>query len=354
LENPRTACAGDRFVLWRQIFDVARTTPSPHNVQPWRIKFISDDTAELYIDGTRTLPDEDHTGSFLLSAMGMFLEATELAASQHGVSVDARLPRSAEWFAERIANRDDRGLILFAYLRMFPDPEAVPVYPPSLFLSRRTSRLSLHPDPVPASSVEVLTQLAMEWGHRYTHVSDAAVIEEMLTHNIHAVFTDMNVPAYRDEITKWFRFTDHSAQKHKDGLDWRCMNLSRLEFWLSARMSRVLLFAPTRAFLLRRYRKQLGNVPCIGILSGEFFDVPNAVRSGRFLLRFWLDLSRLGLYLHPYGNLVTNKAAATWLKRETGVSNAWLIFKLGFSEPPPASYRRTLDEILVASDERMA
>jgi hypothetical protein len=38
----------------------------------------------------------------------------------------------------------------------------------------------------------------------------------------------------------------------------------------------------------RRYRKQLGNVLAIGILSGDFFLVENAVESGRFLLRFGL------------------------------------------------------------------
>ena len=73
--------------LWRAILEVARSSPSPHNVQPWRVRFISSDHAELYIDGNRTLPKEDLTGCFVLSAMGMFLEALDLTAGQHDVFV---------------------------------------------------------------------------------------------------------------------------------------------------------------------------------------------------------------------------------------------------------------------------
>ena len=108
---------------------------------------------------------------------------------------------------------------------------------------------------------------------------------------------------------------------------------------MSARMAKVLLFPPTAALLKRRYRRQLGNVPAVGILSGDFFNVESAVQSGRFLLRFWLEVTRLGLYLHPYGNMVTNEGAA-----------AWLVFKLGFSDAPPRSFRRSVDEIFVAKD----
>jgi hypothetical protein len=342
----------DRCVIWREILDTARFAPSPHNVQPWRVRLISDVEAELYIDGTRTLPNEDHTGSFLLSAMGMFLEALELLAAQHNVRIEAQIPQNAEWFAERISNRNERNLILFATLQMSGSAIAALVYPPSLFLSRRTSRISLRPDPVPQSAIERLSQMAMEWNHRYTHLTNVVQIEEILDQNINAVFTDMNVPAYHDEITEWFRFTDRSAEEHKDGLDWRCMNLSRVEFWLSARMSKTLLFAPTRRLLKRRYRKQLGNVPAIGILSGDFFDVRNAVHSGRFLLRFWLELSRLGLYLHPYGNLVTNQQASAWLEKRTGVPKAWLVFKLGFCDPPPSSLRRSVDDILIPTNHK--
>jgi nitroreductase len=339
----------DEPVLWRSILTVACCSPSPHNVQPWRVRILSANEAELFIDGTRTLPNEDHTGSFLLSAMGMFLEALHLVAAGSGLRLEADLANTAAWFANQISDTSFKGLILFARLRMVPDAGASPLYAPSLLQVRRTSRISLRPDPVPQECVDVLSQLADASGHSYAHITSPADIEAVLAQNILAVFHDMNVPAYHDEITEWFRFTDRSASRHRDGLDWRCMNLSRTEFWLSARMPRALLFPPARFFFKRRYRKQLGIVPAIGILSGDFFLAENAIESGRFLLRFWLEVTRLGLYLHPYGNMVTNPQACTWLKDRTGVTKPWLVFKLGYSDAPPKSFRRNLEDVLIST-----
>ena len=77
-----------------------------------------------------------------------------------------------------------------------------------------------------------------------------------------------------------------------------------------------------------------------GILKARF-------ETGRFLMRFWLELAKRDLYIHPYGNLVTNKPAAEWCRETLGVPQIWLIFRIGFSKEPPQSYRRTVEEVLV-------
>ncbi len=64
-------------------------------------------------------------------------------------------------------------------------------------------------------------------------------------------------------------------------------------------------------------------------------------------MRFWLETAKQNLYLHPYGNMVTNKRAAEWLQKETTVPDIWLIFKIGYSQEPPKSYRRSVEEILL-------
>ena len=343
--------ATDRFVLWEQIVDAARCTPSPHNVQPWRVKILSQDSADLYIDGSRTLPREDYTGSFLVATMGMYLEALDLVAAHRGMRVDAALVQSGEWYAAQVTKPSQPPLTLFAHLKLIPAIGRPVDYDASILLNRLTSRISLSPEPLPDAAIAALANLASRWNHRYIHIVDTAVIEDILAHNIQAVFNDMNLAPYHDEIVGWFRFTDRSAREHKDGLDWRCMNLSRAEFWMSAHLSRLLLFPPTRLLFKRRYRRQLGTIPAIGILSGDFFDHSNSVASGRFLMRFWLEVTRLGLYVHPYGNLVTNTEASTWLEARTGIPRIWLVFKIGFSGPPPRSHRRSLNEILIPTSD---
>jgi hypothetical protein len=88
-------------------------------------------------------------------------------------------------------------------------------------------------------------------------------------------------------------------------------------------------------------------VPTLGIFAGRFWEPDDAFETGRFLMRFWLELARHNLYIHPFGNLVTNRPAAARCFSELGIPDIWLIFKLGYSNEPPKSYRRSVEEVLV-------
>jgi len=67
--------------VWKTLLETARYAPSPHNVQPWRLRILSDDTADLLIEKRRTLPKEDPTGSFIILSMGLFIEALTVVAA---------------------------------------------------------------------------------------------------------------------------------------------------------------------------------------------------------------------------------------------------------------------------------
>ncbi len=332
---------------WTSLLETAVHAPSPHNVQPWKICVVNDNQAELFIDSGRTLPKEDVTGSFIILTMGMFIEALSVVAASRGLQLEYELSHEPDWFAPAILNADKKSLLPFARLRLTAHDGVNTSYDPNLFLRRRTSRISLLPTPIPDQSEWKLKELAHEWQQRYEQITDPSSIEAILAKNAEALFEDLNHPGYHDEIVEWFRFTDRQSRKHRDGLDYRCMNSSRTAFWLVARFPRLLQIRLTRPLLWKQYRSQLGTVPTIGMLAGRFWEPDAAIRTGRFLMRFWLETARLGLYIHPYGNLVTNKAAADWLQKESGVADIWLVFKIGFSPEPPLSYRRSVEEILV-------
>jgi nitroreductase len=333
---------------WLSLLETAVRTPSPHNVQPWRLRPLDDREADLLIERRRTLPKEDTTGSFIILTMGMFVEALNVLAANRSLALGWTLQHAPDWYAKEILRPDGEELMHFARLRLSPGDGLVkPTYDDSLFFRRRTSRISLLPRPIEESASRALTDLARKWGQRYEQITDAAKIERILRRNIEALFEDLNSPDYHDEIVGWFRFTDRSARRTRDGLDYRCMNSSRAAFWAAARMPRLLLLPFTRQLLTRVYRKQLGVVPTLGLLAGPFWKPGSAFATGRFLMRFWLEAARHNLYMHPYGNLVTNRPAAEWCREETGVEGIWLVFKIGYSEEPPASYRRTAEEVLV-------
>jgi hypothetical protein len=339
--------------VWKTLLETAIYAPSPHNVQPWRLRILSDDRADLLIEKRRTLPKEDPTGSFIILTMGLFIEGLRILAANRSFNLQYELYQAPSQFTPEHIAQAESELLPFARLVLTRRQEQTAEaggtvhFDDSLFLVRRTSRVSLMPKPVPVEVVDSLRKLATQWGQKYEQVNVPEIIERILERNIDAVFEDLNAPAYHGEIVEWFRFTDRSARRTRDGLDYRCMNTSRISFWLAARFPKLMQLPLARPILRNTYRRQLGNVPTIGMLAGPFWEPENAFESGRFLMHFWLELAKRNLYLHPYGNLVTNKPAAQWCEKELQVSEIWLIFKIGFSSVPPQSYRRSVEEVLV-------
>jgi nitroreductase len=333
--------------IWTDLLETAVHAPSPHNVQPWRIKILSETQADLFIDSARTLPKEDTTGSFIILTMGMFIEALRILAANKGFHLQHSIYHEPSWYAVEILNTTGQTLLPFARLELIATAPTESLADAAAFLKRRTSRISLKPDPIPVEDIEFLWLLADTWSHRFEVITDKDSIERILKKNIEAVFEDLNNRDYHDEIVEWFRFTDKKSKETRDGLDYRCMNTSRSAFWLSARVPRLLQLPLTNALLAKVYRRQLGLVPTLGMLAGKFWAAESAFETGSFLTQFWLATAQHNLYIHPFGNLVTNKKAAAWLLNETGVSDIWLIFKIGYSDEPPKSYRRTVEEILL-------
>ena len=334
--------------VWHSLLESAVHSPSPHNVQPWRVRILSESEADLFIDSDRTLPKEDPTGSFIILTMGMFIEGLSQLAAHRGLRLEHDEYNEPSWYAQEILRLRQQTFMPFARLRLISDAGVRCDFNPELFLKRRTSRISLKPDPVAQSSLDDLKRLAKEWSQRYEQITDSETIERILAKNTDAVFEDLNHRDYHDEIVTWFRFTDKAAKLHRDGLDYRCMNTSRPAFWLSAKFPQLLQVPISRSILARVYRSQLGEVPTMGMLAGDFWAAESAFRTGSFLMQFWFATAQHNLYIHPYGNLVTNKPAAEWLEKQTGISNIWLIFKIGYSDVPPKSYRRSVEEILLA------
>ena len=330
------------------LLETAIHSPSPHNVQPWRVRIRNDQEADLLIDSSRTLPKEDPTASFIILTMGMFIEALSSLAANHQHTLSYELFHQPEWYASAILEAKEQVFLPFASLRLSADSGPGNIgADPSLFIKRRTSRISFLPKPVPEEITTRLQKLAAEWDQRYEQITDPATIERILDQGTQALFEDLNSRDYHDEITSWFRFTDQASLRHRDGLDYRCMNTSRSTFWLTARFPRLMLMPGVRTLLAKTYRKQLGPIPTLGMLAGEFWRPSSAFTTGRFLMRFWLETARHNLYIHPYGNLVTNKKAAQWMLAETTIPDLWLVFKIGYSAEPPQSYRLTVKEILI-------
>jgi hypothetical protein len=326
-----------KTAIWEELLTTAVFTPSPHNTQPWRLRIEDDLHATLFMERARTLPDEDLTGHFLRCAMGMFLESLRIISANAGLTL-----RSTLIFNENVPGP----LIPFARLELKTGSQPS-TYPNDLFRKRATSRLGNNGIPIDAHVVSLLKEFEPERKQRYEHLDDPNLIETIIQENIRAVFHDLNVPTYHDEIVRWLRYSDEEAQSKADGLDSRCMQTSPIELKLMKRLPQIMRWPLTRSIMRRMYRLQIGAVSHVGIISGPFFDDTAAVQAGAFLMRFWLELARQKLHIHPFGNLVTNPQAKDRIRSLTGINDIWLVFRIGHTAEPPRSYRLPLSRILV-------
>ncbi len=74
---------------WRTMLQTAIHAPSPHNVQPWRVRLLSGSKTDLFIDKGRTLPKEDVSGSFIILTMGMFIETLGILAANRRLRLES-------------------------------------------------------------------------------------------------------------------------------------------------------------------------------------------------------------------------------------------------------------------------
>src|SRR3954470_15898793 len=106
--------------MWVELLEVARWAPSPHNIQPWRLRVVSETEAELVCPADRRLPATDPGSRFTLVGLAVFVETLRVAAHARGRELDA------DWNG------------LGAHLRLLPGGGGD--FDPRLVLERRTAR----------------------------------------------------------------------------------------------------------------------------------------------------------------------------------------------------------------------
>src|SRR4051794_5499069 len=124
---------------WEELVDVARWAPSPHNMQPWKVRVLSATEAELLADPSRLLPETDPDGAFMTVGLGIFVESLAVAAHARGRELDVELAGDVDPRATAPTT--------FARLRLVART-VEDALSPQLVLDRRTSRVAYDGRPV--------------------------------------------------------------------------------------------------------------------------------------------------------------------------------------------------------------
>lgn len=333
--------------LWRDGAAYARWTPSPHNTQPWRLRVVSATQSELYYDHRRLLPVTDPSGAFTTMGLATFVEYLTIALRHRGYDLRAEFP-------DRALNFSATRPVLFATMELTP-ATSEPAFDRQLILKRQTSRLPYDGRVVKKESLEALRAIAAVEGHQLEWSSNRSFVKWVIDLNRFTLFGDLDDAPTRAELRKWIRPTAEEAAAKKDGLWSHCLRfpgwLLRAFFDDHKKWGHGWRAGLTGRMLVEGMR----GTRTVAWWSGPF-DTPSEWRAaGRVLGRSWLELTRRGLQLHPFGSVVTNASAhAQWQARVhsgNGGRQLWLLARVGRSETPPRSYRTPTSDVFLEANE---
>lgn len=329
--------------IWDEILAYARHYPSPHNTQPIKVR-IAGPRAELFYDLDLGLPAESYGIPFGSVCAGIFIEAVSIAAHAAGQRVVEELDHSPMDFSRR-ERLHPLGVLTLEPAGRIDDLD------PELLLTRRTSRLRYERRPVPPAVMEEARATAAAFGQTLAGTSERLLVDRIIRVNQRTLFYDLENPAVRGEIQSYLRYSERQARETADGLSARCLALPGL--LLRVLMGNYWIWrVPAVSSVLRHvYLRSMRGVTQVAWIKGPFADERDYTIAGRALLRIWLQLTAHGLYLHPFGSVITNPRAhrelVEILDEEEGTDMIWMLFRLGSSRRPPESHRRDLSELVL-------
>jgi len=325
---------------WPALIDQARHYPSPHNSQPIVVQPTSPTTATVFYDLDRGLPAESFGIPFAHVCGGVFLAGLAIVARAAGFVVRESLDLAPMDFGghDRLHRLAD--VVLEPHEPTTADRDALDV-----FLARQTSRRPYDATTVDEEVLAGARAITASHGHVLRSTTEAAVVDDLVRINQETLFDDLQDDAVHSEIMTWLRFSRRQAAETGDGLSAETMLLPGpvLRFAMGHRR---LWTAPVVGDAVRRvYLGTMRGVRQLAWLEGPFAGPADHVEAGRTFLEVWLELSRHGVALHPFGTVITNPRSHAAFVRAVDVDEsagrmAWMLFRLGRSEPPPVAHRR--------------
>lgn len=332
---------------WFEILQYARMAPSPHNIQSWRFEILSTWKLLLKYDPERLLPGTDPTGRFCTVGFGILCEFISIAAAPLGWDIEI------EFLTKRLDPGHDRHGCPYAILTLVQRQSAEPL-DRELIMRRRTSRLPYNDEPVPTALLLELQSIAGQFGHYLEYSSEPAQLDWVVRLNAATMFYDMSDPVARREVGGWIRFGEAEARRRKDGLSSVAMGFPAWLMKLFVNDNWLFNLPGIHELAIALYTRSMRGTRTVAWLSGPFDEHDHWFAAGRMMGRLWLTMTREGVYLHPFGSVITNPRAHQAMCEHFAdagrVDDIWLLVRLGKSETPPRAERLGLEKLIDKED----
>ena len=345
--NPFSLFADEKVALktpsWIELVDYARWSPTVHNLQPHKLKIISDTEAELYYDPKRLLPVGDPNAKFATVAMGIFIENLSIAASCKGFKV------IISEIINPISN-DKTENTIFLKLQIVPK-NSFEKLDRELIKTRRTSRLQYDKKQINKDILENIKKETNLFDHDFSYTSDIEVVDFIVDLNQKTLFEDLKDKNNREELDGLFRYSLEEAESHKDGLWAKCMGFPGFLMKNVFHHHEKWNIGFRKTLLTKFYKSSFKGTSTICWFSGKFENTTDWLIAGKMFSRSWLLFTENNIYIHPFGSLITNLEANNEIQKKIVSSNEnakiWLIFRAGYSTEPTRSFRLNTSEIII-------
>lgn len=269
-------------------FRHAILAPNPHNRQPWLIRLIGRDEAEISCDLSKRLPETDPFDRQITIGFGTFLEVARIAAAQAGYGVEQQLFPQGEGHA-RLDGRAIARLRFVSGATVVHDPLFAGI------TRRHTNRLvydSKRPVPVNA--------LARMVGSPDGFTVDSAAITPLRRIAMDAIRIEQMTHRTHMESVNLMRIGHAEIDANPDGLALSGPLMESL--LLLGQLDRSQLSDPTsRAFQtgLSMQAETYGSTPALFWIKTPGNSRSDQIEAGRRYVRAHLQATLLGLAVHP-------------------------------------------------------
>jgi len=276
------------------VFRHAILAPNPHNMQPWLIRLVGTDHAEISCDLARRLPQTDPFDRQIVIGFGCFIELAAIAASRRGIRVEVEaFPEGTG--EQRLDSRPVARLRFVAEVGMATDPLA------AVIRNRRSAKVPFDPArPVPAESLATLGGAASDlvrFDHT-RHKPDVRALRELAT----AAFElEARTARTLGESINVLRVGSREIDANPDGIPLTGPLFEALSL-LGADRVREGARDPQASSTnnqIEKYRQLFAATPDFVWLTGLGNSRNHQLAAGRSYLRLNLLATQLGLGLHP-------------------------------------------------------
>ncbi len=348
-ETPAAEAApGATHDTWMALLDIARYAPSPHNGQVCRVALDGDDpgTATLLFDPIGGLPNTDPGNRFTYVGIGCFVEVLTRAAAAQGFTLDFTL-KDGDVDASRPAG-DYQAV---GSLKL--TPSAAPIVDETdLLAARTTSRLRFNRVKVPSEVIETCAQAAARFGQELVGNDERGFVKWLVGLNRKTVFYDLSDPIAREELRTFMRFSEKDAKTRGDGFSPSTLGIPGAVSKFFFNHHKIATAPVIKQIFNAIYAFAGGGVRSTFYLRGPFETHTDHVNAGRAMLSAWLELTRAGVSMQPFGSVVTNHKTNAELQGRLGTSDdpsqtLWLAGRIGYGKQPPRSYRLPVEKVVV-------